>query len=675
MSQIPEILQDLYLKNLAFFKKQNLQIHDVITKTKPDHSNIFISDSGKIDLKYNGRTIYGGDAISYAEKEVETFKNIYQSGIRVNSINAVVPDSYSAPRFFHRHLNQTVIDMYKKAETVEVNVINQGNRHDLLIACGIGIGLHLTELVEKVDVQNLIILETDFELLTLSCFFTDWSKIYEIQSTKNNKSITFLLMNNRNHEIEQGSLWNELIKRAPHFPYNTVFYNHGRHSKYGDIIRKITSDIRMFVSLWGFYDDEVNQLNHILHNVNKGLNFIPKKGEFFWNKPIIICGSGPSLDSRMNQLKSIRKSCILITAGTSLPVLLKNDLKPDFHIEIESDYSVYNSIKSSNSLEDLKEITLISAVQCSPYISTLFKENYSFVKDSLSIGDLLVNQKDKLREPTPTCVNAALSIAFQYNAPEIFLFGTDFGFYDRENHHSKDTIYVNENLNSDSNKKLKQANKSNMDNNFEREGYLGTCLTTSLYFTTKRRVEMAIRINKIENKSKIFNCSDGLIIDNTTHIKESDTISINNEEPSNKIDFINKTYSIDKNLIHKLNDNLLSSIDNLCKVLVKNIKPMELNTYSLSALSWAISNYIDTTFQEKNGSITFFIRGTIWHYLLSGYSISYASKIKKQAEVIGVWKEGFIDFLEKLPNDLKNSINKERSTIENDTDLKRTIKE
>ena len=61
MSKIPKILEDMYLKNLAFFKDQNPQIHNVISNTTPDHSKIIINDEGAIDLNYNGRRIYCGD--------------------------------------------------------------------------------------------------------------------------------------------------------------------------------------------------------------------------------------------------------------------------------------------------------------------------------------------------------------------------------------------------------------------------------------------------------------------------------------------------------------------------------------------------------------------------------------------------------------------------------------
>lgn len=677
MSHIPRVLQDLYLKNLAFFKKRNPQIYGIISNIKPDHSKIIVTDSGDIDLTYNGKSIYGGDAIKFAEAEVKEFNKHYSQDIRLQTISAITPNMYSAPRFFHKHLNETTKQMYLSAEKVSPRVLHQGDRHDFVIMCGIGLGMQISELLDKKDVQNLLIIETDYELLTLSCFFTDWEDIYKKQSTEKNKSISLLLMNEQSIDTERGSLWNELIKRAPHFPYNTVSYNHGRNDKYGGMIRKIISDVTMFISLWGFYDDEVNQLNHVLHNINRKIEFIPSKDSFIWNKPVIVCGSGPSLDKRIKQIKSIRENCILLSAGTSLPVLLKNNLQPDFHIEIESDYAVYNSIKSSNSEADLKEITLICAIQCSPYITTLFKKSYAFVKDSMSIGDIIENKEDKLVEPTPTCVNAAISFAFQYKAKSIYLFGTDFGFYNKDEHHSIHAIYNNDKIDGQESKNLKEANQKNINNNFKKDGYLGDCLTTNLYYTTKRRLEMAILINRHKYDFTVYNSSDGLIIDNTTHINKNEIINLKNLNVKNDEhdSFYKHSRKAKDNIKNKLKESLYKDINNICKLLAINIKKMNCDTYSLSSTCWGLSNYISTTFKDECGSNSFFIRGTIWHYMISGYSIAYACEPCKQEAVISIWKDRFIDLLERLPKDLLNSIDKERGSIDEDPNLKRTIKE
>jgi hypothetical protein len=674
MSQIPKILQDMYLKNLKFFEKQNPQIYNVISKTTPDHSKIIISDEGTIDLTYKGKNIYAGDAIKYVEAEVQEFKSNFSEVKRATGIGAVAPGTYSGPRFFHKHINKTVNDLYKEADTVYTNALHTNGRYDFLIITGIGLGLHITELLENTDIQNLLILETDFELLALSCFFTDWKQIYEKQSPKKNKSITLTLTNKQNIENEQSSLWNELIRKCPQYPFNTVIYNHGKHDRYGEIIQNISNDVKMFMSLWGFYDDEKNQLNHVMHNINQGVSLIPDKEDFNWEKPVIICGSGPSLDSRMEQLKEIRDNCTLISAGTSLAALLKYNITPDFHVELESDYGVYPALLSLLDKPELKEITLLCAIQCSPYITNVFKNCFVFVKDSMSMGDILDKQRNKILEATPTCVNSAISFALHYKAKKIFLFGTDFGFYDLNNHHSQHSIYNNDD-NSD-HEELINGNLKRIKENFIKPGYLGDCYTTSTYFTVKRRIDMLIIQYSSIYKFEIFNLSDGLVVERTTRVEKEAKIKIDVHHTRSQVDiFKEKSRKIDFSKNQEILDTLHPVIKNLCDTLILNIKEIECDTFSLSAKLWAISNYLGTTFEKENGVMVYFIRGTMWHYMTAGYTISYAVPLDKQSKIIEIWKDRFIDFLENLPKDLLKEIKKERGNIKDDPMLTKTIRE
>lgn len=675
MNKIPDVLAELYLKNLAYFKKQNPSIYHIINTVKPDHSNIIIDNDGKIDLVYKGRNIYGRDAITYVEEEVKEFQEIYNSGKRHLNISIPQPDSYNAPRFFHRHLDATVREMYGASDQIERNTIHHYGELDFLVVMGVGLGLHISELLDRTNIQNLLILETDFEFLTLSCFFTDWEDIYKRQGPDFKKSITLLAVDKNTLEVEQGSLWNELVKRAPHFPYNTIFYNHGRHDKYGEIVRKMTEDQKMFTSLWGFFDDESAQLNNITYNLEQILSnngrLIPKRSQFKWDTPVVVCGSGPSLDDHIEQLISIKDKVIIISAGTSLLPMIKNNITPDFHLEMESDYSVIHSLSSVGDLSILKEIPLITGIQSTPSITSLFKDVFFFVKDSSAIGDLIEDKIDKLTDPTPTCVNAALSVAMHYNAGNIYLFGTDFGFYDKDNNHSKNSLY---NIKGESTEILRKKNKKNVKESFKLEGYQGDCFTTNVYFTTKRRIELSITLKKLSHDLNIFNCADGLIIDKTVHIDHSKEIYIdNNDKEKVKEIFYKKSRELNKDYKAIIYNPLIESLEELSKIFIPNIEIAENNSNSLSSLCWSLSNYLANTHMKNHGSLQYFIRGTIWHYLLCGYSITYSVPKEDQGKLIDIWKRRFIDFLRIMPNQIRSIETRDRN--EDDVSLSCTIRD
>ncbi|NVK37119.1 MAG: DUF115 domain-containing protein [Gammaproteobacteria bacterium] len=675
MSNIPPVLEELYLKNLKYFKEKNPNIYEVMTKVTPDNCKITISDNGEVDLIYKGRHIYGGNAIKYVEDEVQEFNQINTAGVRRMAFQLPYPDLYTVPRFFQRHLKETVTAMYNEANEPLSNTLKHEGHYDLLVVMGIGLGLHISEVLDRLDVQNLLVLETDFEFISLSCFFTDWEDIYEIQSPTKGKSITIIAVNNNDPEVEQGSLWNELIKRAPHFPYNTVFYNHGRHKKYGDIIKKISEDQKMFLSLWGYWDDEVSQLNNITYNLEKIIQpnslLIPARNTFKWDKPVIICGSGPSLDKRIDQLRSIRDKCILISAGTSLLPLLRNGFKPDFHMEMESDYSVYYSLANIEDKSILKDIVLITGIQSTPSITNMFKSAHFFVKDSSATGGLFEKQEDKLRDPTPTCVNAAYSFALHYNADEVFLFGTDFGFYEKKENHSKDSIY---NIKNEYTKKINQRNNRNINNSFQSQGYFGDCFTTNIYFTTKRRIELSTKVKRYYHQFNLNNCSDGLIIDGSNRVDADTAINI---EIFNEYDtlenFMSASRKIDINVKKVIHDRVIESIHDLANSIIPALKSMKCTTLETSKICWSISDFISAAFHKKYGDLNYFIRGSIWHYLLTGYSISYAVNPAVRENVIDIWRHRFINLLEQMPERLNDVINRERNS--EDPSLRSTIRD
>lgn len=675
MSNIPPVLEDLYLKNLEFFKTQNPKIYEVMTKVTPDNCKIIIEEGDQIDLVYKGRHIYGGNAIRYVEQEVQEFKKINQRQDTRLGFDIPKPGLYAVPRFYQRHVNKTVESMYEAAGELKLETLNKSGQFDFLVVMGIGLGLHISEILDRLDIQNLLILETEFEFIALSCFFTDWEEVYKKQSPKKGKSITIVAVDHSDIEVEHGSLWNELVKRAPHFPFNTVFYNHGRHPKYGEIIRKVSQDQRMYLSLWGYWDDEVSQLNNVIYNLEKTIQpdskLIPKRNNFKWDKPIIICGSGPSLDARIDQIKSIRNNCVLISAGTSLLPLLKNNILPDFHIEMESDYSVYFSLANIEDKSILKRIHLITGIQSTPYITNMFKSASFFIKDSSASGSVFEEANDKLRDPTPTCVNAAFSFALHYQADEVFLFGTDFGFYRKEDNHSKHSIY---NLDNEYTKKINKRNTRNINNSFKSEGYFGDCYTTSIYFTTKRRIEMAIKLRSIHKPIKIYNGSDGLVINGSSRIEPESEITIeifNNTDTVSR--FFENSREINEKLEKKVNNTIRESIKYLCDSLIPPLQKMDNDTRSLSKTCWAISNFVSEGFKQKYGDLNYFIRGSIWHYLLAGYSISLACPKEHQEAVINIWRTRFIDLLNQLPKRLDTVIKRKRGP--EDPALRSTIRD
>ena len=153
-----------------------------------------------------------------------------------------------------------------------------------------------------------------------------------------------------------------------------------------------------------------------------------------------------------------------------------------------------------------------------------------------------------------------------------------------------------------------------------------------------------------------------------------DTIEEGRYEDTNKI-FYDIAQDTNDKLLNKITNIVIPTLENLSKILILNLEKMDNNIEDLSSTCWAFSNYINTTFKDENKNIYYLIRGTIWHYMLAGYSISYSCPPDDQENSIKIWKYRFIDFLNKLPIDLKDELNKDRRIMENDPYLRKTLLE
>jgi len=667
---LPPIVQEIRDKNLKHFKKNHPALYEIATETEMTNTQLVIAN-GEVDLIYHGKSIYDGKGIAYARSEVEEFKSIYPPDKLIRTINTPVSGLYAVPRFFQKRINEFISEQTKGITGTQILYHPIGETFHFLVVMGTGLGLHINELLDTCNIQNLVLFETDKELFIASTFVTDWEELSDKLSRNSGKSLKIVVAQTKLIENEYVALWNEIIRNCPQFPYNTIFYNHGRHDKYGDYIRKLNEDQRMFMSLWGFYDDEINQVNHIFHNINNNISWIPNRQDFKIESPVIVVGNGPSLDDRIEQIKQLKPSSLLISAGSSLLPLLEYGITPDIHIEIESDYTVTKVLKSYAEKHDLSGISFVTGVQSSPEVFKFFKQSSVFVKDSQSIRKLLDSDENVIYGTTPTCTNAAVAFATHYFAPQVYLFGMDFGFYDTKVHHSKMADYYHE----DGLEETQGFEELVNENHFEKEGYHGTCKSTNFYFTAKRRIEMDLKRHKSGNKLDVVCCSDGLKIEGSRWVPK-DHVFVPPKEYDHQ-ETLNKYISCVRNDRQLNLEEITNYINEFMNEIYKLLKFTTANTKedldSLSTSLFMANEYVDSNIQANYGPMFYFIRGTIWHIFYSVYAITCSAEKTRHATIIEAWKEFVNQLIEEWPSHIDSVLKRDMS--ETDERIHKTIME
>jgi hypothetical protein len=459
------------------------------------------------------------------------------------------------------------------------------------------------------------------------------------------RSFTFVLVPNHATELQQyASLWNHLIRYCPIFPTTTLFYNHLSDEIHDRISSKVNSDLYVHLFSFGNLDDELNQLNNARHNFRAGIPLIGKPKKKECHIPVCIVGSGPSLDDRIDDLKAIKDDVIIISSGTALRSLWKHGIKPDFQVELESDFNTYATQSLMEDKEYMASIKILGAAQLNPLIFSLFGDARLFFKDDGPLAYWFGRESCVIPNATPTCTNAALAIALFFEFPQIYLFGLDYGFPDKERHHASGAVYYKDEM-----KDSYQVDSSSLINIPCAAG--GQIQTTSFLYTSKRRID-----NLLYSKGavEVINCSNGAVIEHTQWLAPGQVLMNLREKSVSKSSAIKALLGKKKNIVDvrqvkKQKNECLKDLETFVKQLDDWFAGSAFNKRRdfLQLCSWCVELF--SKLESDNKGFYFLIRGSIWHFLLAGYTMVMASEDKNVTNLLTYWKRCLSGYLSALP--------------------------
>lgn len=644
MSQHPA--QALFNQNLAFFEKHYPYLYQVAKHTPFTKLTLNIDDQGKIDVHSGNAMFYAGDARTYAEQEVAKFYQNIDYGKPFSGLHPYEANSFAAPRFF----SQAITRLYENFKVNPNQTYHVPKFYPMLVVMGIGTGHHIERLVAEKNILTLIIYETDPEEFLVSMYTIDWAKIIQAFNKKGH-SIRLMVADIPLARFQYANLWNELIQHPPSFSLATYLYNHRNRDKYAKLSKKIQKDMTTYLSLWGYYDDEINQFNNGLHNLYNGHKLLPKQSQDTIDTPVFIVGSGPSLDKRIEDIKKYKDKAIILSAGTALRALHKEGIKPDFQIEIESHYESVRVMEEINDPDYLKDINLIGAVQLTPKLLDFFKDTRLFVKDSTALGAITGTQvTDICSGTTPTCTNTALAIAGYFKCSRLYFFGTDYGFKNLDSHHSKHSVYYSEEQ-SDA---IEKATSSYGDYLIEVESVDGEKMqSTPIYNTSRRRVEVEIQFLQTRYELVAKNCSEGgAKIEGVDYISHEDFNTQMEQASSPKQVLMTRILNQNSHAIsaEEIATNLSKLTDDLTHISQDIISIMSKGNHRSLTKHYQnmhiIGQYLSFG-MEKYGQMKFMVRGTIWHFLHAGasYALKLQDNPKELNRFIKTWEKSFRDYL------------------------------
>jgi hypothetical protein len=643
--QFAQQLQQRKEKNLAF-------IYEKFNGLKLKNSQLNIdSNTLEVNILEQEQALYPLDANAFNQKEAQTFSDAFKPGSFNHPISRSTPDAFYRGRFFHGSLANFLEAVQPVAEAIKPYTF----AHSIpqLVFLGSGLGLHIQHLLKIREIRHVVLVEHNPDRFLASLYATDWEELILPYIQDQTRSFTLSVGDTTGvdeaERIHQGfaGAWNAICMNVPFMPIQTVFYVHQADSFYTKVAARLNNEIEPYVNVWGYYDDEVNQLNHVLHNIDQGISILEKTDLSYLDKITLICGNGPSLDDYFDLIKYYREKIHIIAAGSAAESLLRNDIYPDILATIESDYDTFHAFNLF-SLEKLKKINIIGAAQIHPRSFELFSDSIIFFKNESMYANILNKKYHSIQFSPPSASNTALAIAMDAKLEEIYLVGMDFGFKTPTQSHSKSSFYDdgnNETINKYKSQMSSESYKleTNKHGDIYTTPFYNTCRihaqrciksharTDIKNLSAGATIEGAIETNLKELKSKL----DNLIIKNDSNIFYE--LKKKSKSPSSKDKKI---------LINSTKENLIE----LSREIIKKLNIIEPNIESIEKNLFEINRITLKTINQKENYLSTFLRGTTWHWLLQFYALCKEYDAERKIPIfLAEFKKHFGGFMHYLP--------------------------
>lgn len=484
-------------RNLDLFRERFPELYARLTAITEPVTRVIEEGGIAVDIDLGCGRLYKEDGHALALKQADDFiETPRRVGYQVS--NAMSGDSPVSQRMFLRIINSV------REHGAEVLTGAPVGRAGFLFVFGLGLGHHLPRLVESLDVDWVVVVETIDEFVLHSLSTIDWTALAELcESRKTRLSLfceeTPAAMNEHVGAVisEQGELGIDGSFYYRHYP------SWGLNRMFEDVVNNVP--MRMIQR--GYYEDERKMLWNAVSNLQKyDCHMLSGAFQFPIMVPAFLVTSGPSVDYDIEHIKKWRDHAIVFSGGSSLQVLLAHGIIPDYHVELENVVQVWDFLqhmleRNADKFPDgrFTGIKLIASVTVNPRVTPLFDETYYFFRDSVSSSICFADKTPLMSAIGPNVANTIVAVAARIGFRQIYMFGMDCGWRDGESHHSKDTAYYTS----------KEFKTGKVEGDYTFPGnFGGTIQSTMILGWTRDMLEEKV----LKFRLRAFNCSDGALI-------------------------------------------------------------------------------------------------------------------------------------------------------------------
>ena len=324
-----------YNENLLFLQATRPDLFEKISALSHAIERGFYKEKYSLEYKENyfdvleaqtGKWLYGVNSLEHAKISADSINytktdNVYETFYNVNISPeyaqeleqlSIADNSYSGSARLISYSNQ-----YADKKTTTMKKLYK------FIFLGVGLGLHVTAIHEKINSNVYFIIEDDLELFRLSLFVTNYKQI-----TAKGATIVFSVFEDEEEFANSTKMFlNE------HFIYNHFikFFHLLSHSE--KKLKTIQGTIVGQNYLTFNYSALTTSLLRPLTHLKNGYRLLDigssYAGTVFTKKPVLLLGAGPSFQRNTQWLQENHHKFIVVTVVPLLAKLQELGIKPD----------------------------------------------------------------------------------------------------------------------------------------------------------------------------------------------------------------------------------------------------------------------------------------------------------------------------------------------------------
>ena len=530
--QLPDKTSPLFQQNLRALKTYFPEILEQIENYTPRNWMPFVTQQGEINLIEKDLLVgwYSDTPKDDCRINLEGFSE------HPNKDGLVL--GYKGKKLAHYEHYKFVKKTEKLIDDVREQQGGLPENLQSLIIFGTGVGYQIELLFEQHEIQNVFICEPNPDFFYASLFAIDWGKIFE--KVQGADARIYLNIGDDGSNLFR-DLLSQFYSIGPYILNNTYFYQSYYNAGLNLAIAQLREQLQVVVAMGEYFDHAFYGITHTREGLKRNYPALVKRPDqhlSFDDKevPVVLVGNGPSLDMSLDKIKEIRNQVILVSCGTSLQVLHRNGITPDFHAEIEQNRTTHDWAVLINDLEYLKSISLITCNGIHPDTGKLYKDVFIAFKEgessTVSLLEAIGNDSfEILTYAFPTVSNFACDLFSKMGMSSIYLLGIDLGFVDPKYHHSKTSSYY-----TDDGDELYDYTERNNTSLTVQGNFRPTVNTKHEFKVSKQIIEQAIA--KSAGKTFFYNCSDGARIVGASPLPLEDILILT--DPDNKVSTVAK---------------------------------------------------------------------------------------------------------------------------------------